>query len=287
MKTILLCTDGSPFAETSYSYGAWFAARLPAHIKVLFVTDIRSQQIISTSNLSGAIGIDASDQLLNQLVDLEHERARLNHQRARMALKTAADRFQSLGIDAVDYIHETGFLVDCFHDFEETADLIILGKRGETAEFASGHLGANVERILRATRKPCLVTPKTVQPIDHLLIAYDGSQSGRRILDFLGNSTVFQGLNLSLVMVAKPGEREAAIAQLREADGMLQGAGFTPTCAVLEGNPETAIAQYAEEQAVNLLLMGAYGHSRIRHLVIGSTTTQILRSTSIPVLVFR
>jgi nucleotide-binding universal stress UspA family protein len=42
-----------------------------------------------------------------------------------------------------------------------------------------------------------------------------------------------------------------------------------------------------QENNINLLMMGAYGHSRIRHLIIGSTTTQILRISNIPVLVFR
>jgi nucleotide-binding universal stress UspA family protein len=33
--------------------------------------------------------------------------------------------------------------------------------------------------------------------------------------------------------------------------------------------------------------MGAYGHSRIRTLIIGSTTTEVIRSCLIPVLLFR
>jgi nucleotide-binding universal stress UspA family protein len=47
------------------------------------------------------------------------------------------------------------------------------------------------------------------------------------------------------------------------------------------------IARYEWEKEISLLLMGAYGHSRIRHLVIGSTTAQMLRSSDIPVLLFR
>lgn len=47
------------------------------------------------------------------------------------------------------------------------------------------------------------------------------------------------------------------------------------------------IASYVENKDISLLVMGAYGHSRIRHLVIGSTTAQMLRSSHIPVLLFR
>ena len=36
-----------------------------------------------------------------------------------------------------------------------------------------------------------------------------------------------------------------------------------------------------------LLVLGAYGHSRIRQLIVGSTTTALLRLCSVPVLVLR
>ncbi|WP_330219974.1 universal stress protein [Chroogloeocystis siderophila] len=80
MKNILLCTDGSAFAEGVYRYGAWFAIQFNAHINVLSVTDIRTQKVTSTGNLSGSIGLGASEQLLNELVNLEHEKAKLNNQ---------------------------------------------------------------------------------------------------------------------------------------------------------------------------------------------------------------
>jgi nucleotide-binding universal stress UspA family protein len=38
---------------------------------------------------------------------------------------------------------------------------------------------------------------------------------------------------------------------------------------------------------VDLLVMGAYGHGRIRSLVVGSTTTAMVRRCKIPVLMFR
>ncbi|MEO6054349.1 MAG: universal stress protein, partial [Chthoniobacterales bacterium] len=36
-----------------------------------------------------------------------------------------------------------------------------------------------------------------------------------------------------------------------------------------------------------LLVMGAYGHSRIRQLMVGSTTTAMVRTCQVPVLMFR
>ncbi len=287
MKRILLCTDGSSFAQSSYRYAAWLAPRLNAGVDVLYVTDVRSQKVASTGNLSGSIGIDASKELLNKLVDLEHEKAKVNHQRAKLILEEARQFFDTQGIQNVNLIHETGFLVDSFHEFEATADLIMLGKRGEAAEFASGHLGANLERIVRASHKPCLVTSRQFKPIERLLFAYDGGQSGQKMLQFLVQSPAFKGLELHILTVSKKADDPEAIAHLNEAEQKAKAAGFNPVRQLIQGEPEKVIAHYVEEKDISLLLMGAYGHSRIRHLVIGSTTAQMLRSSHIPVLLFR
>ena len=150
MKTILLCSDGSAFADGIYRYGAWFARQCQAQVKVLYVNDIR-QKVVSTGNLSGSIGLGASEQLLNELVNLEHEKAKLTNQRARLILQNADQALKEQGVEQVELCNPTGFLVDCFHDFEAEADMVVLGRRGEAAEFASDHLGANIDRIVRSS----------------------------------------------------------------------------------------------------------------------------------------
>ncbi|WP_017300756.1 universal stress protein [Nodosilinea nodulosa] len=287
MKRILLCTDGSVFSQVSYHYAAWLAIRLAATVDVLYVTNEQSQAAAEARNFSGTIGVDASDALLHRLVELEHEKAKLNHQRAKQILQDAHQVIASYGVEIINLIHETGSLVDRFHEFEAQADLILLGKRGESAEVASGHLGANTERIIRASHKPCLVTSSHFQPIERLLLAYDGSSSCKKVLQFLIDSPAFKGLELHLLTITKSSEDEPSMAGLDSAKQQARAGGFEPICRTVKGNPETAIAQYAEAANINLLLMGAYGHNRIRYLVIGSTTTQILRGSNIPVLLFR
>ncbi|MEO0770719.1 MAG: universal stress protein, partial [Cyanobacteria bacterium J06649_4] len=182
--------------------------------------------------------------------------------------------------------------VDCFRDFEADTDMVVLGKRGEAAEFASDHLGANIERIVRSSSKPCLVTPQTFAPIERILLAYDGSPTGKRILNFLtDNAAGFAGIDIHLLTVAKSDAKSAsengASQALTQAQEKLQQVGLSPTVSVVSGEPEKAIAHYIEQQQISLLLMGAYGHSRIRRLIIGSTTIQLLRSSQTPVLLFR
>lgn len=272
MKRILVCTDGSAFAQSSYHYAAWFATRLMATVDVLYVTDERGRASAEARNFSGSIGVDAADTLLNKLVELEHEKAKLNHQCAQHILQNAEHVFASQGVDAVNLTHEMGSLVDRFDEFEAQSDLIVLGKRGETAELASGHLGTNLERIIRASHKPCLVTSRQFRPIERLLLAYDGSPSCKKMLNFLIDAPAFQGLDLHIATVAKGIDDKMAITRIDEAKEQARRGGFEPICCLIEGNPEVAIAQYSEETNTDLLLMGAYRHTRIRHLGIGSTT---------------
>ncbi|MDX5350080.1 MAG: universal stress protein, partial [Paracoccaceae bacterium] len=55
----------------------------------------------------------------------------------------------------------------------------------------------------------------------------------------------------------------------------------------LEGEPAEALLAHLEAGGHDLLVMGAYGHSRIRNLIIGSVTTQMLVGARLPVLLFR
>ena len=67
----------------------------------------------------------------------------------------------------------------------------------------------------------------------------------------------------------------------------MKKAGINYTVFFERGEPEKVISGHVEKHDVDLLVMGAYGHSRIRNLMIGSTTTQMIRSCLVPVLLFR
>lgn len=64
-------------------------------------------------------------------------------------------------------------------------------------------------------------------------------------------------------------------------------AGLEAKTAILPGQPEAALARRVDEGQCGLLVRGAYGHSRIRPLLIGSTTTEMIRSCRIPVVLVR
>jgi nucleotide-binding universal stress UspA family protein len=75
-------------------------------------------------------------------------------------------------------------------------------------------------------------------------------------------------------------ELEWALSTLREGGHQAEGA-------IRAGEVDEALQAYEKEHSIDLLVMGAYGHSRIRHLLVGSTTTAMLRGSRIPVLILR
>ena len=161
-----------------------------------------------------------------------------------------------------------------------------MGKRGENANFATEHLGANVERIVRSSHKPCLVTPREFQPINRILLAYDGSKSCQKAIQYLVKFAAIKDLELHIITVDQ-GNTEKARKHLESVREIMEKADFKPICQLLKGTPESEMENYVATKNIDLLIMGAYGHSRIRRLVIGSTTAQMLRSSHIPVLLFR
>lgn len=286
MKKILLCTDGSAYSQVSYEYVAWLARRMEIAVEVLYVTDKRGEQAAQTNDFSGSIGVNSYQQLLQELVEIESAKAKVNHQRAKIILQQARQFLSDRSVQRIELTHETGFLVDLFHELERDSDLIVLGKRGENADFASGHLGANMERIVRSSSKPCLVTPRKFQPVHRVLLAYDGGNSCQKAMEYLTQTPILQDLELHVVTV-DTGNTERASQHLETASKLAHLANFNLVTELLAGKPEVELEKYIAAQNIDFLIMGAYGHSRIRHLIIGSTTAQMLRNSHLPVLLFR
>jgi nucleotide-binding universal stress UspA family protein len=286
MKHILLCTDGSAFSKVCYEYTAWFAKRLQAQVEILYVSD-RTQAIAPNKrDLTGSIGIGAYTELLDRFIENEHESAKLEHERSKFILREAKEFLHNDGLDDTLTIHRTGMLADSFHEFETECDLIVLGKRGEASEFASDHLGSNMEQVVRSSAKPCLVTPREFRPIKTVLFVFDGSHSCEEALAFLGDSAVFTDLDLHVVAIEKSEREVAATSLLEYANKSLTASGFTPTISVLHGETEAQLAKYSEQHHIDMMLLGSYGHNRIREFLMGNTTAKMLRHTQVPILVF-
>jgi len=283
MDKIIARVDGSIYAASVCEHAAWIAQRSGAPVELIHVLGRREAP--EKPDLSGALALGARSALMAELADLDAQRAKLIAHRGRAILDDARDLVAKAGVTQVSTRLRHGDLLETVAEVEGQARVILIGKRGEAADFAKGHLGSNLERIVRATTRPVLVASRAFRPIGRVLVAYDGGPSAMRAVDHIARSTVFQGLAIHLVSVGAdtPGLRKG----LQDAAAMLRAAGLQAETSIVPGQPDTALAEMVEALRFDMLVMGAYGHARIRSLIIGSTTSAMVRQCKVPVVMIR
>ena len=284
MKTIAFI-DGSNYSASVCDHAAWLAEQLEIPIEVFHVLGRRTRDS-QPADLSGNLKLGARTELLDKLSKADEEWGKLAHARGRMILDEACERIrQKTSQEVVPRLRHDDF-VDTVVSFEDDARLVIIGKRGEAHGFAREHLGSNLERALRSTKKPLLVVNRDYKEIKSSVLAYDGSNSTERAVEFIVNNPILRATTFHLVSVGNP--NDAGIrAKLDAAVKKLTDAGLTVTSDIRLGNAELMILDTATAKNADMLIMGAYGHSRVRNFIIGSTTTALVRACKIPCLMFR
>lgn len=280
---IIALVDGSVYSESVCDHAAWISARTEAPVELVHVLDRREAG--QSQDLSGSIRLGARSRLLEELAELDAQRAKLFAQRGRELLEEAQKHLAEAGVAQITSRLRREDLASTIADIEADARVIVIGKRGEAADFAKGHLGSNLERLVRAATRPVFVAARAFQPIEKVLLAFDGGASAQKAVAHVAKSPVFQGLEVHLVTV---GAQNAQTVQgLEQASAILTAAGILTQSRIVEGNPDSALSALVDAEGFGMLVMGAYGHSRIRSLIIGSTTTEMIRSCKVPVLLMR
>ena len=282
-EKIIALIDGSIYSESVCEHAAWISQRTGAPVELIHVLGRREAP--QNNDLSGSIRLGARTKLLEELAELDAQRAKLVGHRGRAILEDARAIVDKAGVNEITTRLRHGDIVEAITDIEPDARVIVVGKRGEAADFAKGHLGSNLERIVRAAHRPVFVASRAFRPIAKVLVAYDGGVSAMKAVDHIARSPLFQGFVIEVVTV---GADTAALRKgLADAQALLKAADIEAGTRLIGGRPDEVLARLVDGEGFDMLVMGAYGHSRIRSLVIGSTTTEMVRSCKVPVLLMR
>lgn len=281
---VLACVDQSSYAEFVTDAAAWAARRIDAPLELLHIID-RHETPPSGEDHSGTIGFDAQEKLLESLSAEDEQRTRAARALGRQFLTRLRERASGLGVASVDIRQRHGELEETLLEQEDAMRLIVLGRRGASAETTHRDLGRNVERVVRALHKPILTVTDGFQEPERVMFAFDGGATTRRGVEMVARSQLFRGLPILLFMSGKAssdGEKKLEAARVRLAD-----AGLNVTTELEPGDAETVIARKVRENDIGLLIMGAFGHSVLRSLLFGSKTADLLRSSTVPTLLLR
>ncbi len=265
MKRIVAAVDGSAMSLVALNHGAEIARRAGATVRAVFVKDVK---LLESSALAGA----PVHERLEEAVAVEAE----------AALGRARDRLGRLGVPVETEVRR-GVVPSVLCEEARDADLLTMGRWGEHALWSTGLLGSAVECVVRKVQKPVLVASGPYEPARRVLAAYDGSAHARRALGLAIEVARLLERPLAVLSVGDdPARRAATIA---EAEAACREAGVS--CEAISNRGDAAAEIASEATPDTLVFMGAYGHSPMRELVLGSVTEQVMRRARGPVVLCR
>jgi nucleotide-binding universal stress UspA family protein len=278
IKSIVLALDGSEHARTALRYALWLAEHFHGQLYGLHVIDIVSVEGPFFQDISGALGFEPYFDVVGKVREALQERGNLLLEEC---LAACHERGGPCETNLV-----TGVVANEICERARTADLVVIGHRGVNERFSTGLLGGTAESVTRKSPRPVFVSPMQFHPITQPLLAYDGSQRASAALHSAAEFCAVTELPLTVVYVmAKEGSSEEKV--LDEARRYLSSYGVHVEFLSLVGHAYQQIVECIKNRGYDLLFIGAYGHSRIIEMVLGSTTEYVLRNTPCPVFLSR
>lgn len=273
-NTVIGCVDGSLSTRAVCEYAAWAARTFNSPLALLHV--IEKDNNPAVSDLTGILGIDSQQLLTDELVEIEGQRNRLLMAQGKAILGSCAELLQQQGSLDVMLLQKHGTPDEILAELSDLR-LMVLGRRG------SQHpVGSHLENVIRLQKNPLLVVPENYSAPSKVMFAYDGSDESRKNLERLTISPLLKGVECHIVMVN--GKEEELLA----AQQILCNVGIETSTTHLTGQSiGDALIEYAEKNAIDLIVMGAYGHSRLRQFFLGSQTSEMLQKTQQPLLILR
>lgn len=272
IRDILLHLDARPAAPARLALAAGLARRLGAHLTGLFVMDMPLPLIAGDAGGGAAVA-----ELIESLrQDLERDAAAVE-----ASFRETLRREDLAG----EWRRAEGTTAGQIALHGRHADLLVLGQ----AEPGSETGAAAIEAALFGTGRPVLLVPhagRHAVPGRRVLVAWNASREASRALhDAL---PVMAGAERVTVLTinAEPGsdhgeEPGADIATHLARHGLTVEVRRVVGADIAAGD---LLLNEAADGGADLIVMGAYGHSRFREFMLGGVTRTILAQMTVPVL---
>ncbi|MBE0471935.1 MAG: universal stress protein [Methyloprofundus sp.] len=280
---VIACLDGSSMVASVADAGAWVSKTLSAPLTLVHVLDHEAQAHDQAAKNAETTPHQTS-RMLAKLASIKDQQKLLSRERGQLVLDFAHDQIQqNHQIEAQKRLIE-GELVDVLGDLSEETRVLIVGKRGESAAYED--LGGHLTKLIRASHRPTMVVTEPFTPPTKVLLAFDGSETMIKAINTVANSQLFKNLECHVVMVGA--ETDEHKEQLNWAENTLTENGLeTQVQLLVETDLEKTLNQYAQKVGINMMVMGAYSHTRLRQIMMGSHTATLLRETDITLLILR
>lgn len=281
---VVACIDASKSSLGVCDYAAWASQRMGEPLTLLHALD--EEKYPAKTDMSGNIGLGSREQLQEELASLDRERSKLALKHGHLLLDEAEKRVLASGsMESLTKRQRHNDLANSLIELEPESRLFVLGLQGESSTAVGRHIGSQLETVIRSVHRPVFLVPDEFSEPRSAMLAFDGSATAFRSIELLAGTPVFKGMPLHLVLVGSDTEEHRA--QLKRAEQALAGQDMDVHLAIRDGDVEEALHAHQEEHDIDVLIMGAYGHSRIRRFLVGSTTTRMLETARKPLVILR
>jgi nucleotide-binding universal stress UspA family protein len=275
IKSILLPIDGSTYTDAVIKYGRFLSETFGAVLRLLSVVDIRLYDWSVATNADNFVPIMPP-------TGFQAESQKMHEEKADHVLEKAGKLFQASGTN-FELIKIAGIPVEEICNYAKKSDMVVMGIRGEYERWSGKLLGDTVESVSRQVSKPVMLVEKEFEPFSRIICGYDGSTQANKALQFAAYMSDIMQAPLQVVTVLDNEEERKAI--LQEAEQYLTPYGITFQLRHEFGDPDEILVNVTKNTASpSLMIIGSYGHSRIREAIIGSTTVQVMRNAHKPIL---
>ncbi|MEO9655273.1 universal stress protein [Marinomonas sp.] len=283
MSNVIACIDGSSLSEHVTTASVWAALTMRSPITLLH--SLEKPPTRTAEDLSGSIGFGSREHLLNELITLEEKRSKLALEHGKLVLENAEVFAKQAGAEHIQSLQRHGDLIETLTDLKDETRLIVLGRLGSNHSIDAHTVGSNIERVARTLHNPILISVGEFHPPKNFMIAYDGREAADNAIQRIAKSPLLKKLPCHLVMAGENSpERQQKLAKATQ---ILEAEGFEVTAYLESGSIFSVISHYRDQHKIELMVMGAYAHSKVRQFFVGSNTSRMIIESPTPLLIMR
>lgn len=283
MSKIITCIDGSAISDQVCVAACWVAKKLTKPLLLLHA--IEKNNSVERKDLSGAIGLGARSSLLNEMATLDEQRSKVALALGKEILAHSCQLAQDNGCQDIEKSQRHSGIVEAICDLQNDARFIVIGKSGQGHHGNFKALGSHIEQIIRHVRTPLLIANESFKTPKSFMLAYDGRETADKAVQRIIEGGLLHGLTCHLVTIKNS---TANLEQkFRQTESLLIEKGFEVKASLLEGSIFDSLMKYKENNDVDMLVMGAFSHSKLASVFLGSNTLKMIEHTSAPMIILR
>jgi nucleotide-binding universal stress UspA family protein len=273
IRSILLALAESPHDASAKNFAFWLARKAGSHIHAVAVVDISAFEVPVLGSPDGfmpsvmAPPLEENRSLMMDLTAIAKER-----------LTQFSNQCESRRISC-SIETKSGIPGDLIGQTAVAHDIVLVSRNGYSRTAGEREtVDALIGPVVRASVRPVLVAGsewKEGSEIRNILVAFDGSSHSARALLVAAELSARPGVSCTVLNIA-PSE-DSGREVLEPAEAFLFHHGVSPKIQTVVGSkPADVICELVRSGGMDVVIMGAYGHSSIREVLFGSTTERVL-----------